>query len=169
MRADEGGGTRPPAPGAGGADAPGGGHGSVGPGLEATARASGVEDVGHFLDEDFRDWTDRGVDAGTIPYLYDVIRLAHSHRWPLRVLEVGGWNCVVLPCYADLAGALEQVLDAAVAPTSPESDHPFPRGEPSGAAGGPVQPTPEEETAGLDLEDADGVTWLTPAARRDEQ
>ena len=69
-------------------------------------------DNGLWRNEDEDEWLARGVSASTVPRVEAVIRLAHRHRWPLRVVDEDGWTCVLIPCFTDLADGMERILQA---------------------------------------------------------
>ena len=84
---------------------------------------------GQWRAEDAEDWIARGVSAETIPSITDVLAVTHDRRWPSTIRRMGGWTCVVVPCFASLADEMEQHLVAvgAVAPgggAPPEEAHP---------------------------------------------
>ena len=86
--------------------------------------------------EDNEDWASRGVTRDSVPYVEEVLAVAHSHCWPATVRRMEGCTTVVFPVFEDLADAMEQHLFAigAVAPD------PAPEfwGSTIDAAGGPV-------------------------------
>ena len=83
---------------------------------------------GQWMAEDSLDWLSRGVSAATIPTVTEALAVAHQRRWPAVIRRMGGWTCVVVPCFADLADEIDQTLLAAgaVAPSrsAPEDTHP---------------------------------------------
>ena len=86
--------------------------------------------------EDNEDWASRGVTRDSVPYVEEVLAVAHSHCWPATVRRMDRWTTVVFPVFEDLADEMAQTLFAigAVAPD------PAPEfwGSTIDAAGGPV-------------------------------
>ena len=147
---------------------PAAGSGDTPPRPAAKRRAAPADD-GTWRAEDFDDWVARGVESATIPYVEEVIQVAHDRRWPCSVRRLEGWTCVVVPVYADLADAIEQNLSAlgAVAPatergaganTSRRADAPT---RADAAPPEETYPTGEGDLAA----GSDGITWLSGPAR----
>ena len=151
----------------------GGAASSAGADGDAVRRpATRGPDNGLWRSETDEDWVARGVSAETVPRIDQVIRLAHRHRWPLRVVEEDGWTCVLIPCFTDLPDAMERILRAneAVAPDSEgDGDAAAASAAPSSASGvvapAASQPLVDDLVEGIDelAVDADGITWLGPA------
>ena len=102
---------RPPGAGAAASAA---GRADPPPRSDPKRRAASRPDDGTRREEDLEDWVPE------VPYIEEVMQLIHILRWPGVVQRIDGWTCVVVPCYADLADALEHNLLAlgAVAPAS---------------------------------------------------
>ena len=147
-------------------------------------------DDGRWRAEDSDDWIARGVRPGSIPFLDEVLEVAHARQWPATVRRYDEWTCVVVPCFTDLANAMEQhlIANGAVAPgasasagggadrtdpvtvvedsPAPEEQHPSPRGLEDDES---FEQESSWASGELAHTDANGVTWLSgpPDAEQD--
>ena len=122
-----------------------------------------------WLAEDGSDWIARGVTNHTIPYVQEVLNVAHTRHWPATVHRLEGWTVVVFPVFQDMADAVERARAAEAPALGPEWAR--------GAAGDPGRDempgglvaemrlllrAPSEDSMNSMEPDANGVTWLGP-------